>query len=392
MRSLTQRTRLLIVGALMVSASALAMAVPHAYAAGNTCTWIGPATGTWSTAANWSGCGSVAPQNGDSLVFDSTSFSSNPPTLTNDIANLQLNNISFTGTGIFPFDVFGNGISLSGGITDASLAGASLGMNITLTASQTFSSSALIDLDGTTLAMGNFNLHAVGTSGGEVDFFSALTGTGTLTFDSGSGSNSIDSNNPGFSGPLNINSGRLIINASNTNQLGTGMVTIASGASLQESINSNGTYSIANPITLGGTGTGSTGAIDVHGFSATGTVSFTGAITLTNDATVSLENANADVSGAVSGCGFAISERSGSSGTLSGNLAGSCASSNSSGGSPGGSGNATSTTSSSTNPSVPNTGNGQPSNTFVALALLFVASLAIVTGARLFVAAQAPKL
>lgn len=379
----TRKAKFLIISILAAAPLGAALVTAPAYAAVNTCDWTGASSQNWSNAANWSNCGGTAPQNGDNLVFNTTSLTSGAGSLNNDISNLQVGSISFTGSNnLFGYILSGNGISLSGGFSDTSNSSNSFAMDITLTSNQTFSTDTSNDVSSTanTLAIGNHTLTINSTSSGIVDLLSAITGTGEIDFNSATESNFINHNNPGFSGIIKVASGRLIINASNTDQLGTGQVIVASGASLQESINANGTYSIANPITLGGSGIGSTGAIDVHGFSATGTVNFTGAITLTSDAVVSLESANANFTGTVSGCGYSISKKSGSSGTLSGNLTGSC---NTGGSSPSGSSSGTTASSSSTSsstadPAAPSTGYGQPANQNTPIAL------AIISGTMLF--------
>lgn len=373
------KRKLSIAGAavFMLSASLGLFSAP-AFAAGNTCTWIGSATGSWNTSSNWSGCGGGVPQNGDSLVFDSTGLTS--INVHNDISNLQLNNITFQGTSIYPFDIYGNAISLSGGITDNTQFGAGLSMDVTLTASQTFSSKALLYITGSNLYMGNYNLDAVATSSGRVDFYSAITGTGNLTLSNDGNMNFINNNNPNFSGPIHITQGTLVINAAQTNPLGSGHVTIDNGATLQESINSNGTYTISNPITMAGNGAGfwSAGALVVYGYSATGTVNFTGPITLTGDATVGVTSASVNISGAVSGCGLNISLASGTTGTLSGNLDGSCTSTTT--------GSTTATTSgpSTTTGSVsaPDTGSGAPSSRAPAYIALLAAVISLASGLR----------
>lgn len=336
------------------------------HAAGNTCTWVGGTSGNWSAASNWTGCGGGVPQNGDSLIFDSTGLSS-VSLPNNDLSNLNLDNITIQGSGAYTFGFEGNAFSLSGGITNTSSSGAIIFSSITLTASQTFSSSSLLDISGTNFTMGSYNLNALATSAGEVDIHAPMSGTGTLTFDSQNYTNFINSDNPNFSGPLDIHSGMLIINASNTNQLGTGNVTIDNGSTLQESINSNGTYSIANPITVAGNGANigayGYGALIVHGYSATGTVNFTGPITLADNTTVGLISGNVGIAGSVSGCGYSISKASGASGTLSGNLTGSCPASSSS------------TSSSTSDPGAPSTGFGEPASHSWANYILPVAAI-----------------
>lgn len=57
--------------ALVVSAFSGLTFAPHAYAAGQTCTWTGTAgDNKFSTAGNWTGCGGGAPQAGDTIAID----------------------------------------------------------------------------------------------------------------------------------------------------------------------------------------------------------------------------------------------------------------------------------------------------------------------------------
>ncbi len=336
----------------------------NAAEAASTCTWTAAGDGTsWSQSSNWSGCGG-APQNGDDLVFDTAVLgaTSHP---TNDISNLQVGSLAFTGTGMYPYHISGNPITLGSGITDNSQTGGSLNLDITLTANQTFTTHGLTDIESSTtgLTIGAYTLNVVNTgSGSGVGLYAHIIGTGAINFSS-SGDNFINNNNPSYSGPITVNSGILIINASNTNQLGTGPLTIADGASLQESINSNGTYSIANPITVMGAGAGGAGAIIVHGYSSTGTVNFNGPETLAGDTQVGLTSANADFAGSVGGCGYGLGSVPGSSGTLSGNLAGSCVVASAGG--------------NSTVPSAPSTGLGAPGSSEALVTTLALATLPI---------------
>lgn len=345
-----------------------------AAASPQTCTWTGATNDDWSTSTNWSGCGGGVPQNGDNLVFDVSSLST--PTqgnLVNSLSNLQVGSITFTGSNIFSgygYILSGNPISLSGGIHDGADTINNLEMDITLTADQTFtrSHSGYLVPDSATLDIGNHTLTLdSSSSGGSIDIYDAITGTGKIVSKSGSYANFFDNNNPGLSGPIDIQAGRLIINANQTDQLGTGPVTVEDGATLQESINANGNYTVNNPITLAGNGRGSYGTIHVEGFSATGTVSFTGNILLNGNVSVGLVGADAVIAGPVSGCGYTISPLAGNSGTLSGNLAGSCAVP---GAAPG------SSTNTANVPGAPNTGYGGPDNDHLPLMLL-VSSAAI---------------
>src|SRR5687768_14302493 len=78
--------------------------------------WSAPAFGgdrRWSVSANWSG---VAPVNGDSLVFPERQDATFPQESTNNLSNLQLNSIAFSGLENAVPDIFGNSITLSNGI------------------------------------------------------------------------------------------------------------------------------------------------------------------------------------------------------------------------------------------------------------------------------------
>jgi hypothetical protein len=334
---------------ILASSLALPLTVTAAPA---TCTWTGNGDGThWSSSLNWSGC-SGAPANGDSLVFNA-SILSDDALLNNDMSGLQLGSLTFTGNGPNFYAINGNSFSLSGGISNTTIGAAALINNsgITLTADQTFSSTGLLDIESIALDTGAYNLTLDGV--GTVDIFSEVTGTGTLQTNASRAF--LDNDNPNFSGPIHITDGTLIINAVNPIALGTGSVTIEDGATLQESINNNGTYSISNPITMVGNGNGfwSAGALVVYGFSANGTVNFTGPITLTGDATVGVTSASVNIAGTVSGCGYTITEASGTSDPLSGNLTGSCPIPTSSSGS-------SSQSSGGSSATAPSTGYGTP--------------------------------
>jgi hypothetical protein len=149
-----------------------------------------------------------------------------------------------------------------------------------------------------------------------------------LNFNSSSTANFINENNPDFSGFININGGRVIINAAYNQALGTADVTISDGGILQQSYNTSDSYTLSNNITLIGDGGGNNGAINLHDFAGgTSTLTFTGRITLTGGAKIDLDNANAIFLSRPVGCGYSISKSSGSSssgGSLTGNLDGSC--------------------------------------------------------------------
>src|SRR5438552_2492733 len=80
----------------LASGLALVLAASMARpASANTCLWAGAAGGSWSVAGNWTGCGAVAPQNGDTVEFPG----SGGATSTNDIVGLSLVAIQFDSGG-----------------------------------------------------------------------------------------------------------------------------------------------------------------------------------------------------------------------------------------------------------------------------------------------------
>ena len=343
--------------------------VAHAQAP-YTCTWTGSGDGTsFSDASNWSGCNSAAPvaTDNDNLVFDNTSLASDS-SLNNDITSLALGRITFQGTNSsnYSFTITGDAISLAGGITDTSNSAInSIETDITITASQSFTdtngASVLTigePLGSNALNIGSYTLTLASdnpTTGGAININSALSGTGNIITDGGTSGLGLyyfydDAN--GYSGQVNINNGQTIIET--INAFGTASVIVANGASF--GIETSGTSdTFSNPITIGGSGISSGGALVVAdgcsasegrgGCSDSGTTKLSGAIILTANTTVGT-NATVDVSGSVTG-NYTISLASSSAGSLTGTLTG-IQSSNTSG-----NGSSSSTTAA---PKTPNTG------------------------------------
>jgi hypothetical protein len=340
------------------------------YASPAICTWTAYGGSiNWSDTNNWSCTSGTVPEDGDSLVFNQDILSASV-SINNDISNLQLSNISFTGSGVADdtYTMSGNSITLSGGITDTSSRGGNdVGVPISLVSNQSFTTNHTDFLGN--ISLGSNNLTLSGNSG--FTLLGQISGTGSLNVDS-TDTTMIEANNTSFSGPVNINDGRTIVNVSNTDPLGTGVVTVANDATLQISINSAGTYTVSNPITLGGIGDGSSGQIDVENFGAgTDNVNLTGNVTLTANTDVSLSSANLDVAGNVSGCNYLINKTSGSVGTLSGILTGSCPTTN------------PSATSTSNSAQAPNTGYGSPHNDSLDLTISILGAISLVCGIRL---------
>ena len=72
--------------------------------------WTGAISADWNIAANWNPAG--VPQNGDNLIFDSSSRT----TMTNSIANLTVNNLTFSQSA--DFFLFGQAVTINGLILD----------------------------------------------------------------------------------------------------------------------------------------------------------------------------------------------------------------------------------------------------------------------------------
>src|ERR1035438_8719802 len=86
----------------------------------------------------------------------------------------------------------------------------------------------------------------------------ALSGTGSLTKLSG-GTLALSGNNSGYSGAIGVDTGTLQVSGSNS-VLGTGTTTVLSGGTLQV----NAGLSLANAISLAGTGAGGVGKSGIH--------------------------------------------------------------------------------------------------------------------------------
>jgi autotransporter-associated beta strand protein len=223
------------------------------------------------TAANWNG-GTQAPSPGDDLVFP---FGAGQLANTNDFADgTAFNSITFTGTG---YNLTGGQILLNAGGLADNVAGAnSLGLNLALPATRSFTVIA-----GGTLSVGG----SISGSGGLTK-----SGTGTLIV---SGNNSYGGVTTISQGVLNVRSATALGLSDGT--LSTGSV-VANGAALEV----QGGLSIGNEaLTLNGSGILTAGAL--RGVS--GVNSWAGPITLASDATVAVVSGQLTLSGVVSGTG-----------------------------------------------------------------------------------------
>lgn len=290
-------------------------------AAPYTCTWTGATDDSFSTAGNWSGCNSAAPQSGDgdSLVFDVTSLSQNT-TINNDISGLSLNSITFQGSnsGGYAYTITGDAVSLSGGITDSGT-DPTIDTDVTLSASQAFTSTGEINfgdnLNTPVLNIGSFTLTVA--AGTEVFNTGTLSGSGSVVLQGGShggGQINLASADSGFSG--SISGGQASFIGTVPGGLGTGTAAVDDGTLCLGGFNGG---TLSNNVTLGGTSALSTASGICGGGGATSfdsqqNVTLAGNVTLTADTTIDTDGAMT-ITGPLSG-NYTLTLDSGVAGTL----------------------------------------------------------------------------
>jgi len=279
--------------------SLLAISIPNALAAGDTCTWTGATNSNFSNAGNWSNCSSAAPVTGDNVVFDESS--SSQFNLTDDLpSNTVLDNITFQGTGSSGFLINDTSpIELSGNITVGSG-----GNSQNISAVVDFTTNATMNIGNDGLSVGGIaigsNTLTVVANGAGVTNSGALSGSGTVNLDMQANTNGEpfiqDGESPGFTGTINVLTGMLVLNQ--------GQITPADLLSNAAGINiSNGatlglggpghpqTATIAEPITVGGSGVDSVGSpigaiSSSFGNSSGADITFSGSVTLTSNTTI----------------------------------------------------------------------------------------------------------
>lgn len=257
-------------------------------------TWTGSGgDSNFNTSGNWSPSG--APTNGDDLVFPQTATNKTP---NNNISSLSIGNISFTGSGFDGYTLSGNALTLTGGIT-SNVTGdgflATLETPITVSGSQTWSTtdSSFISIDG------------------------ALSGSGAIT-KTGTGVLYLDAASPSYSGAITLSGGYTNIFESTALGASSAGTTLASGAVL--TICGEDDMTIAEPLTIGGTGVSSSGALSITNSCAGGntntrTLTLSGAVALTANTTVSGHKSTLRLTGALSG-NYTIGAKSGTTLTL----------------------------------------------------------------------------
>jgi autotransporter-associated beta strand protein len=211
---------------LFTLAAAVVLALCTGPALAATLTWTGAAPGAmWSSASNWSP--NVLPANGDSLVFPEGALSRNTM---NDLNGLSIDSVSITGP---EYDVSGNPLTLTGGISVASMCHATWGiplvlgapMAITVASGQAFplDLEAGIDTRGHLLTMaGTGNTVVTGVIGGSGGF--TKSGSGRVDFWAANT----------YAGDTIVSGGTLAARVLNAvpSGVGNGTTTVAAGAVL----------------------------------------------------------------------------------------------------------------------------------------------------------------
>lgn len=297
-------------------------------------TWTGTAgDNKFSTVSNWSG--GAAPVAGDSLVFNVASLSS-ATTLNNDITNLSVAGITFSGhsTPYYTYTISGNPITLNGPVLNTSTGGSSnsvlsnlidtnviLGSNVTIDSTGIGSAGNTLDTQGHSISM-------VGTTNCSVYLSSQLLGSGDLVINTGASTSGVvlSSNSSSFSGAIRVTGGVLKFDAARPGVLGnTTSATVVSGSGSLSILN-NTTQSLSEPFSFSGSGNISTfkgsqlglsGCAGGNNDNSPYTLTLNGGITLQSDFQYySSDNVNLLVSGTYDANGHTFSVASGSVGTL----------------------------------------------------------------------------
>jgi autotransporter-associated beta strand protein len=187
-------------------------------------TWTGAgADANWSTAANWSPSG--APGAGDDLIFP---LGAARPTNNNDTAaGTTYASISVIAT-TTPYDLSGNALRLSAGLTSTSTAAYNaIHFPITLAATQNFMITGdriqlygAVNLNGFTLT-----LTTAASPVGIIEIFGGVSGAGGLVI-AGSGLVAFSSTASTFTGTTTVTGGTLIVNSTD---LGPSTVSVSAG-------------------------------------------------------------------------------------------------------------------------------------------------------------------
>ena len=289
-------------------------------AAPYTCTWTGATNNNFSTAGNWSGCNSAAPQpgDGDNLVFDNTSLSSSP-TLTNDISGLSVGTITFQGSNssYYGFTILGDTVTLTGGITASGTGIPNVGVTLSTSGSLTFTSNIAAQGAGTA---GGIQIGAYDY--GSSSYVGGLSGTGSITV-AGTGGVGFNTDNSAFSGSITDANGDLGVGSNNALGGSSSTTTIQNGGSIIVCLGESLPVSLPNNFNLSGSGDGTNAPLTLTscgGPVQSPTVTLSGAITLGSNVQVGGSSGTPilDLTGTLSGA-YTLSVASGSTVTLQNN-------------------------------------------------------------------------
>jgi autotransporter-associated beta strand protein len=189
-------------------------------------TWTGATSGDWNNNMNWTG---NAPTAGETNVVLNFPAAAANLTNNNNIANLTIQTINFTGSG---YTLGGMSVTLTGGVTaDNTVMGTdTINLNITLGGAQTVT---------VTNAAGNLVLG--GTPSGPAAAGLTKVGAGKLV---------LAGNNTAYLGSTTLSMGTLGV--SNNNALGTGTLALNDGTTFQAEPTGS-PITLANAFTVSGT-------------------------------------------------------------------------------------------------------------------------------------------
>jgi len=256
--------------------------------------WGGNTSATYSTGSNW--VGGTRPGSTQIAIFSNVGVLNNRTSVDLD-ANRSVAGIRFDSTATSNYTLGsagGSTLTLTGAVP-----------YIQQQNSQNNVISHRLALSNTTVAdiTGSGNLTLSGN-------ISVSTATANLIRD-GSGAGKLILSGTNTYNRLFVNSGT--VEARSNNALGNNATTVATGAALEVSNN----VSIANALTVGGTGVGGAGALR----SLSGSNTMSGAVTLTANTTFTAEAGNLTLSNTVSGANRSLTLGGAGNITLSGNLA-----------------------------------------------------------------------
>jgi len=281
-----------------------------------TLVWDGSAgDNKFSTAANWNT--NAVPVNGDVLSFD-IATASTYTTLTNDLTNLSVAGINYTGAAANGnYYITGNTLTVTGNLTSTATANgdiATLGINsnIILGANITAQNVSLAGNGKTVDTQG----YSIGISGPCVGL-AGLVGSGNVTASGTDSSISLGVNGTTYTGNITITGGTVYAplgslgtGAGTTTVSGTGVLSLYAAA--------NSTWS--EPFVLGGSGSIGLQHSSTNGCSGSGptdvlTGTFTGPVTLNTNFKFNGSD-NMTITGTYNANGHTFTTASGATGTL----------------------------------------------------------------------------